>query len=243
MAAAPGEAYLLLGLPPETELDYALAIASGAQRLASRNGVSIVGGDVSRAPALTVSFTVVGWCSDPGELVGRDGARPGDLVGVTGTLGAAGAGLAVLDGNASAVSEQLAAELKDRYARPEPRCADGLALAAAGATAMIDISDGLASDAAHLAVRSGVAIELSLASLPVAQGVVEVARRLGFDPRSFAATAGEDFELCVCVPASAREVANAACSALTWVGRVVDGAPGLTFLDADGELTGYEHAF
>jgi thiamine-monophosphate kinase len=254
MGAHAGEAYMTLGLPAGTQLSEAVSVARGAQALGSRLKVVIAGGDVTTAPGLTVSFTVVGWSSDPGELVGRDGARAGDVVAVTGALGGAGAGLALYDGRAGtdSVSEPVARALRQRYARPEPRVSDGLALSVLGARAMIDISDGLATDARHLASRSGVHIELSLQRLPLADGLVEIAGQLGVDPRVFAATAGEDYELCACLPASvcvASEAESdshgprgAIAAGLTRIGRVVEGPSGVTFIDADGRLSGYEHS-
>jgi len=250
MGARPGEAYLALGMPAGFASDRALALVAGARDLAARTGITIAGGDVTRAPALTVSFTVVGWAEDPGELVARDGARPGDRVAITGTLGGAGAGLAVLDGHAGgSLDAGVSASLRERYARPAPRLHAGRALSEHGASAMIDLSDGLATDAGHLARRSGVRIELSLSTLPLADGVAEVARELGVDPGSFAATAGEDYELCACVPArSAGELESergprSLGGGLTWVGLVVEGTPGVAFTDADVELSGYEHSF
>lgn len=245
MACAPGEAYLALGLPELTQLSDAQALVRGAEQLASEFGATIAGGDVTTAGSLVVSVTVVGWSGDAGALVGRDGARAGDLVGVTGTLGGAGAGLAVLDGRAS-VEPHLGARLRARYATPRPRVREGAALARLGATAMIDISDGLATDARHLARSSGVRIELELSSLPLAAGVPEVAAQLGEDPATFAATAGDDYELCFCMPAAGRgsalESPGAERPAITWIGRALEGPEGLAFAGLDGELSGYEHS-
>jgi thiamine-monophosphate kinase len=254
MGAHPGEAYMTLGLPTGTRLSEAVSVARGAQALASKFDVAIAGGDVTAAQALTVSFTVVGWASDPGQLVGREGAQAGDLVAVTGALGGAGAGLALLDTRVppDSVSGPVARGLRDRYARPQPRLADGLRLSALGARAMIDLSDGLATDARHLAMRSGVRIELSLQLLPLADGLAEIAEQLGVDAGVFAATAGEDYELCACLPESARlgsavqsdrpGAGEDAAPGLTWIGQVVEGPSGLVFTDAAEGLAGYEHS-
>ncbi len=239
MAVTPGEAYLSLALPAGMGLPEATALARGVGLLADELSMTVAGGDVTAADQLTISVTVVGWTSDPGEVVGRDGARPGDRVAVTGSLGGAAAGLALLEQRASGrgCSPTTQAELRARYATPSPRVEAGRRLSRQGATAMIDVSDGLATDARHLAVASGVCLEIPLNGLPLHPGVVEVAAELGVDAHEFAATGGEDFELCVTLPAAVGELEG-----VSYLGRVTDGPPGLVLAGGRAPLSGYEHS-
>lgn len=232
MGAAPGEAYFALGVGGTLDAAGALELMGGAERLAESCAVTIAGGDVVRSPTAFVTVTVVGWAQDEVAVIGRDGALPGDLVGVTGRLGGAAAGVELLAGRTGAGGPHDA-ELIARHARPRPRLDEGRAFAAAGVHAMIDLSDGLARDAAAIAERSGVALEIDLDALPLAAGV---------DDPLAAARGGEDYELCVCVAQERREQVQAAVASVTWIGRVVAGN-GARFYDAGGEhaLAGYEH--
>jgi thiamine-monophosphate kinase len=231
MGAQAGEAYLALGVGGTLSSRDALELVLGAERLAESCDVTIAGGDVVSSPAAFVTVTVVGWADDARAVVGRDGAMAGDLVGVTGRLGGAAAGVELLAGRRVAGPHD--AELIARHARPQPRLRDGRALAAAGVHAMIDLSDGLARDGAAIAERSGVALEIDLDALPLAAGV---------EDRLAAASGGDDYELCFCAAPEQRERIEAAVADVSWVGRVVAGS-GARFRDGSGERTpaGYEH--
>jgi thiamine-monophosphate kinase len=247
MGADPGEVYLVLGLPADFGEERALELVRAACALAAGTDTTIVGGDVVVAPVLTVSVTAVGWSDSAEALVGRDGARGGDLVGVTGRLGAAGAALAVLEGRAARTPATEAALARARA--PMPRLREGRALADAGVHAMIDLSDGVASDAGHVARASGVRLRVALAALPLHAGVAEVAAEMGIAPWQLAAAGGEDYELCFCAAAADRTRVQDAVSALgevqvSWIGEVLEGPPGVTLSDERGDVArieGYEH--
>jgi thiamine-monophosphate kinase len=222
MGAQTGEAYIALGIPSHVSEQQALDVMLGAEELAELTGTTIAGGDVVSAKELFASVTIVGWAERDQKLIGRDGARPGDLIGVTGTLGC-------------------------RPRRPLPKLREGRAIAPAGTHAMIDLSDGLATDALHIAKRSNVVLKIDLDQLPTDEHTQRTAERLGVPAWEAAATAGEDYELCVCVPRKRADRASAAAeragTKLTWVGHVSEGWPGVVLRHEGTKqtLTGFEH--
>jgi thiamine-monophosphate kinase len=255
MGADPGEAYIALGLPPGFQEHDALALVRAAAELARAAETTIAGGDVVSASGLTVSVTVVGWAEHEHELIARDGARVGQLVGVTGALGAAGAALALREadarapGSTASVPDAARSAVLARAGRPWPRLREGRALAAAGARAMIDLSDGPATDAGHIGRASAVQLRVELAKLPLAEGVAEVCAALELDPLRLAASAGEDYELCFCAPAELRGQIETALAVpggagVSWIGEVLEGAAGALLLGERGDqvrLGGFEH--
>jgi thiamine-monophosphate kinase len=202
MGAAARWLLVALTVPDQASLTLLQRLYAGIGEACEAFAVALVGGDTSGGPALSLAVTALG---EADRAVTRAGARPGDRLVVSGPLGAAAAGLALLERD-----DQPARELLGRFPglaaahrRPRPELATGMRLAHAGATAMIDLSDGLAGDALHLAEASGVGIELHDAAVPLAPGVAEAAALLGRDPAELALGGGEDYLLAAALPPTA----------------------------------------
>ncbi|MFM9018097.1 MAG: thiamine-phosphate kinase [Actinomycetota bacterium] len=259
MGAVPVAALVGLGVPEGLTGDDVDAMYGTMEALAERHGMSIAGGDVSASPVLTLSVAIVGRTPAGVRPVLRSGGRAGDLLVVTGPLGASAAGLMLLGDPALAPDLPHRDALVTNHLRPSPMVDDGLHLGESGATAMIDISDGLLLDADRVARASSLMAEVDLAAVPVAPGVAEVvaagssepARAMGHEagtaPASgpeatalFAATGGEDYQLLAAVPPSAGLEPH-----VTVVGRLVEGSPGVRALydgqDVTPDRLGWEH--
>jgi len=196
MGARPVLATVALGVAAGTSEEWILECYRGMHALASEYGTKIAGGDIVRAPALLLSITVVGEVSRS-RLRRRDGGRAGDVLALTGPLGASRAGLELmrrsLDIEASARESALRA-----FNTPAPRVAEGRWLAASSHVhAMMDCSDGLSTDAGRLAVASG--LGATIVAIPTHDAAKAVAEALGEDGRTYALDGGEDFELIVAV--------------------------------------------
>ncbi|MGZ8744877.1 MAG: thiamine-phosphate kinase [Nocardioides sp.] len=188
-------ASLTIGLaaPPDLPAAWALDFARGFAEECALVGASVVGGDVTRADAVVIAVTVIGACTQ--APVVRSGAEPGDVLAITGRQGWAAGGLAVLGRGFR--SPRV---LVEAYRRPEPPYDAGPVAAKAGATAMIDVSDGLLADAGHLAEASGVGIDVHRGAFEVPEPLHAVGAALGADPLQFILTGGDDHALLATFP-------------------------------------------
>ena len=195
MGARPVGALITLAVPPDTPVRWIDRLYAGLGECATKFSCPIVGGDTVRSPSgISISVAALGAVPE-GKAVRRSGARVGDLVCVTGTLGRSAAGLALLQSDLKPTQEERTS-LVGAHCRPAPPIEAGARLAEAPlATAMLDLSDGLASDIQHIAKCSGVGAVIEAERLPISDAARQLARRLGVDPVQWALHGGEDYEL------------------------------------------------
>ncbi|HLY05316.1 MAG TPA: thiamine-phosphate kinase [Rhizomicrobium sp.] len=244
--ATPAAYLLAVALPASISIAWIEKFAEGLRGDQAWFRVALAGGETNRTPgALTITVMAVGWVPS-GRLLRRNGAKAGDHVWVTGTVGDAGAGLSLL--KKEAALEDIAARdrLVERFRVPEPRMEFGKALGGV-ANAAIDVSDGLIADLDHLVEASGIRVEIDLDRVPISP---ELRALWGHNAGMRAVSAGDDYEIAFTAPASAVDEIAAAASRtrtpVTCIGSVIDGSAGVRVLDSFGcelELPrkGYRH--
>lgn len=253
MAASPRYALVSIATPLDVEAAWVIELYGGMREACAEYALALVGGDTSRADLVVISVAVVGEVAR-GRALTRSGARVGDRIVVTGSLGAAAGGFVLsqqpLARVAEAMSQPWGRALVEAFERPVARLGEAHVLARAGATAMMDLSDGLALDLSRMCEASGVGARVTLAEVPVAPELDGAASWLGVDRRGLALSGGEDYELLAAMPRDAVEPAREQLHdvfgvRLTDIGEIVEGS-GLMGIDADGraspvEPRGWDH--
>jgi thiamine-monophosphate kinase len=254
MGGSPRYATVSLGLRSGEETPFVMELYGGMLEAAEEYGLAVVGGDLSRADRVVISVAMVGEVAK-GRAVTRGGARPGDRVVVTGALGAAAGGFRMSEAAPAEVHDALgsdwARELYAAHARPSARVGEGQTLAQAGATAMMDVSDGLALDLSRLCAESGVGARIRAEALPVAPALYDLQKVLATDPVDLALHGGEDYELLATLPPDAvdptlRKLGERYGTSLADIGEITDRPGVLMLVGEDGaerelEPRGWDH--
>ena len=212
MGATPTALLVALCAPPDLEASWTYQLADGIAAECARVGASVVGGDISSSPTLTIAVTALGTLEDR-PPIRRSGARPGDVIAYAGRLGWAAAGYTVLTRGFRSPRA-----LVEAYRRPEVPYRAGPAAARLGATAMIDVSDGLVADLGHIAAASKVSMELRRDAFPVPSPMADAATALGVDVYDWVLAGGDDHALVATFPATVELPPE-----WTVIGRVRDG--------------------
>jgi thiamine-monophosphate kinase len=241
MGAIPRWATLALTIP-KVDPDWLLAFAKGFADIANKYGVTLIGGDTTQGP-LSITVQILGTAVS-GQSIRRSGASPGDLIYVSGCLGAAGFACRAIRDNDD--SQSIPAHCLERLNRPCPRVELARELSTL-ATAAIDVSDGLAADLSHILKASDVAAEVYVASLPVCQIVDKLEDKIRV--QQLALAAGDDYELCFTIAAAQKNELEQRTEGLSYpvtcIGRISSGE-GISWLDESDEemtmnLSGYQH--
>ncbi len=233
MGAVPHSFFLALSLP-ESNSEWLTSFSRGLAAMAQKASISLAGGDTTRGP-LTISVHVQGFVP-AGKALRRDGAQPGDAVYVSGSLGEARAALPYILGQ-QLVSNASEQRLVDRYWQPSPRLALGQWLLEQGATAALDVSDGLAGDLMHILKASSCGAELVSKNIPVSSALADVCGDAALET---ALAGGDDYELCFCWP-QGRPIPEGVPVPVHCIG-VLSDHPGELLLDGESlSLSGYKH--
>ena len=249
MGGEPRDATVSLAVSEKEDVLFVEAIYEGLRSLAARHAVNIVGGDTTKSPGpMVLDLTLLGR-SGRDRVCLRSGARPGDLVFVSGTLGDSAAGLDLVLGGQADSGDSDGTYLVGRHRRPEPRLDLGRRLAGTGAvTAMIDVSDGIGSDLRHICERSGVSAVVDRARIPISAALRSYAASADVDPVELALTGGEDYELLFTARPDAAELVESLRGSVpvTQIGVVEAGQAELFELNASGVRTssqsrGHDH--
>ena len=194
MGGRPLGILVSLALPADTEIEWVEDFVTGAVAECEEVGAQILGGDLARSEIMMMSVTAIGSVPDAGSVT-RSGARPGDILAIAGRQGWAAAGLTVLSRGFRSPRA-----LVNAYQRPVPPYTSGPDAAASGATAMVDVSDGLLADLRHLALASEVLIDLESESLPVADQLADTSAAFNLDPLTWVLAGGDDHSLVATFP-------------------------------------------
>jgi thiamine-monophosphate kinase len=241
MGGIPRYALVSLALPDNSEVEDVAALYNGMLKLAKQYGVTIIGGDISQAPLVAVTITILG-SSPTKKILTRSSAQVGDIVAVTGQLGAAAAGMELLKSKRK-LDPEADTRLKDAFLHPTPRVAEGLLLVEQGVKTAIDISDGLVADLGQICKASQVGARIKVERVPI-EPTVKTAFSKG--ALELALSGGEDYELLFTASREIIErVKKAASCPVTAIGEIIAGV-GVSLLDREGnpfelEKAGWEH--
>lgn len=244
MGGLPRYALVSLALPDNTEVDDVTALYTGMLDLAQQRGVAIIGGNISRAPLVAITIAILGTTKNRGRhLLTRSAAKPGELVAVTGYLGAAAAGLEMLTKGLK-FDSQVTACFRGAFLHPYPRIAEGQLLVDLGVKTAIDLSDGLLSDLNQICKSSQVSARVEVERVPIEP---RVKAHFGNKSLELAVSGGEDYELLFTGRAEVIDrVKRKATCPITVIGEIVAGSRGVTLVDSQGKPVslgkrGWEH--
>ena len=246
MGGRPLYALVSIAVPQRMDASYIDRVYGGLGECLARWGAAVIGGNTAKSnDGLIIDMTLLGE-TEHSRLLTRRGAAPGDVVCVTGDLGASRAGLALLSDERLSVEASARAEALRRHRTPTPRLSEASVLADLGVSACMDVSDGLAGDTVRLAEQSGVCVTLCLNDVPAAPCATAVADALGLSPRTFALEGGEDFELLFTVTRErideiSREIRSKTGTQITIIGEVTEGEGG--WLTSPGGKVSLEQGF